>query len=104
MKANATRIEHVEVDISEHEISTLIRNGDYAEITTLLYGAKQAWIAKIGYTGYIYIKDGNWIKEWEEGGMSHSWTETKELSKVTPKEQAIWDHFEALAEALVAYR
>ena len=103
MEVNATLRENVKVDISEYEISELIRNGKYAEITTLLHGARRSWIAKVGYTGHIYIKDGKWFEDWEDAGYSHSWTETEEKSKATEAEQAIWDHFVALERALRAY-
>ena len=103
MKARATRTEHVEIDISTSEISELIRDGKYAEMQTLLHGARRSWIEKIGYTGDIYIKDGKWFEESEGYGGSHSWTDTEEKSKASKKEQAIWDHFVALAKALQAY-
>ena len=105
MKAKATRTEDIEIEISTHEISTLIRDGDYAEIQTLLHGAKRTWIAKVGYTGDIYINDadGYWYEDWEDGGGSHSWTNSDKKSKATKDEQAIWDHFEVLAKALRAY-
>ena len=103
MQARATRTEHIEIDISAHEISDLIRKGKYSEIQTLLHGARRSWIEKIGYTGDIYIKDGKWFEDSEGYGGSHSWTDTEEKAKATKAEQAIWDHFKALAEALQAY-
>ena len=103
MKAKATRSEHVEIDISEYEISKLIRSGEYTENATMLHALERNWCAKIGYTSDPYIKDGYWWEEWEESGGSHSWTNREKRTKATEKEMEIWENFQNLRKLLRPY-
>ena len=100
MRVKATRRDIVEVDISESDISDLIRKGKYNEISTMLFGARRSWAEKCGYTGDVYIKDGKWFEDIEQIGGSHSWTTTEELGKASRNEVAIWDSFQVLNKEL----
>ena len=101
MQVQGTRSQSITFDISEYEVSQLINDGEYTEMGTMIHGAQMTWCKNVvGHSRDAFIKDGQWMVEWEDGGGGHSWTERKELGNATPEEIKIWEHFQALKEAL----
>jgi len=100
MKVKARRSEYVDVDISTHEISELIRRGEYAELSVMFFGVRMAWCKQVGHDGDVHIKDGKWFVDSECGGGSHSWTSTDETGRATKAEMEIWGNFEKLLDSL----
>ena len=44
----------------------------------------------------VYLEEGKIVKEWEEGGGSHSWFEKKTVRKATSKDKALFKVIEEI--------
>jgi len=103
MQVKGTGSEYIKIDISEYEITNLIRGGEYANLSALYYGVLRAFCVGAGQEPDAFIKDGKWFVAYEQFGGSHSWTETEEKGKATKAEVEIWTNLINLRLSLQPY-
>ncbi len=79
MKLKGTKTEQVTIEINDKERKEIVIN----------FLLEKFDLKSTHGEGYVYIKDGYLVDEWEEGGGQHSWFTDKKLRKPTRRDRRI---------------